>query len=155
MYRMRASQAKQSFGELLRRAAHEPVAIERHKRIEAIVMPPGALPPDDSRALELAERRLARARQQLMEHERLIRHHRIALDLATLPAAGRRRLIAQARSRVAQWREKGTSSRDYIDRWTEILALPPAQVARAIVSDLGGWGTALRQNSPFHGMLPE
>ena len=100
----------------------------------------------------LAERRVARLQQTGVEKDRLIRHHRIALDLLTLAPAERERLVQQARDTVERWRREQLSSRDYVDRWAALLALPLHQLAREMVSDADGWGTALRQNSPWVGL---
>jgi hypothetical protein len=102
---------------------------------------------------DLTDRQLARARQALVEKERLIRHQRIAMDLLTLPAKDRDALVECAAQVVAMWRQEKLCSADYIDRWSEILRLPPREMADAIVSDAVGWGAALRQNSPWVGVF--
>jgi hypothetical protein len=102
---------------------------------------------------DLTDRQLARARQALVEKERLIRHQRIAMDLLTLPAKDRDALVERAAQVVAMWRQEKLCSADYIDRWSEILRLPPREMADAIVSDADGWGAALRQNSPWVGVF--
>ena len=155
MLQMASTQAKQSFGDLLRRAAIEPVAIERHKKVLAIIAAPELFSKSDSATAKLAERRLARANQALIERDRLIRHHQIAFNLLALPPRKREKLIAYARENVRQWRAKRTCSDDYISRWSDILAMAPKDMARAVTSDLDGWGPALRQNSPWNGVLPE
>jgi hypothetical protein len=103
----------------------------------------------------LAERQLARARQALVERDRLLRHHRIALALLTGSPERREVLIAYARRNLEHWRTSRICSDEYIDRWAAILAGNPEEIAIAITSDLDGWGTALRQNSPWNGVLPE
>lgn len=147
-----ASQAKQRFGELLKAAAQGPVAIEHHGKVRAIVAAPGYFhdtpaPP----ALALAERQLARLSQTLIERDRLIRHQRIALQLLTLPAQEGQPLLDQAQATVARWRDEKLCSADYIERWEHLLSLPLTEMAQAMVSDMEGWGTALRQNSPWVG----
>ena len=152
MQQFSSTQAKQNFGQLMKAAAIAPVAIERHGKVQALLMSPeshGA-----ARAVKdpMVERRLARLQQAGVEKDRLLRHHRIALDLLMLAPAERERLIQQARDTVDRWRREQLSSRDYVDRWAALLALPVKQLAREMVSDADGWGTALRQNSPWVGL---
>lgn len=150
--RFAASQAKQGFGSLLQAAQLGPVAVERHGRVQAIVASPEhfaarqPIQPDPK-----AERRLARLQQALLERERLIRHQKIAIDLLILPKADSARRVKRAQAMVERWRVEGLCSADYVQRWSDILHLPPRQIAQAMVSDLDGWGTALRQNSPWVG----
>lgn len=100
----------------------------------------------------MSERALARTQQAEVEHHRLMRHQTIALALvAGTPAAGE--LIDQAKAMVARWKAERLCSADYIDRWTALLELAPSALAEAIVSDLDGWGQALRQNSPWVGRV--
>ena len=100
----------------------------------------------------LAERRAARMSQTMLEMDRLVRHQRIAIDLLTLPATERKALMQRARAVVERWQTDGLCSRDYIERWQALLALPPRELALAMTSDADGWGAALRQNSPWSGM---
>lgn len=147
-----STQAKQNFGQLMKAAALGPVAIERHGKVQALVMAPGFFPAATAAGADrLAERRLARLNQAMTEKDRLIRHQRIALDLLTLPPGERDALIQQARDTVERWRTQGLSSHDYIERWGRILGLPVPQMAAEMVSDAQGWGSALRQNSPWVG----
>ena len=99
-----------------------------------------------------AERLAARAQQAAVEQERLDRHHRIANDLLSLPGNAREALIADAREVVTQWQAERLCSVDYVERGTIILAMTPSDMAATIMSDADGWGTALRQNSPFVGV---
>jgi hypothetical protein len=147
-----STQAKQNFGQLIKASAVAPVAIERHGKVQALVMSPAFHGAARATQDPLAERRLARQQQAGVEKDRLLRHHRIALDLLTLPPAEREGLIQQARDTVDRWRQEQLSSRDYVDRWAALLALPLHQLAREMVSDADGWGTALRQNSPWVGL---
>lgn len=149
MRRFTATQAKQSFGDLLRAAQDGPVAIERHHQVQAIVASPDRFAQVDVMDARRAARRLARAQQDIVEKDRLIKHQQIAIDLLTQPVAKRNALIRSARAVVEQWRARGLCSADYVDRWTRLLALPPRELAKAITGDARGWGTALRQNSPF------
>lgn len=95
MEQMTASRAKQNFGELLEAVARGPVAIERHKSIKPIVCSPEAF----QRIVEgqsaasgqaLEDRRVARAAQQLVEKDRLIKHQKLAIDLLLMPQTQRR-----------------------------------------------------------------
>ena len=94
-------------------------------------------------------RRAARASHALAEKDRLIRHQRIAIDLLTLPAKERRVLIRNALAVVDRWRAERLCSPDYIEKWQSLLSLPVRELARAMTSEADGWGTALRQNSPW------
>ena len=132
-----STQAKQSFGQLLEDAAKGPVAIERHGKVQAVVAAPRFFSADPGKADEINERKLARLQQTLVEKNRLIRHQRIALDLATLPEVAREALINAARAEVARWKRDHLCSADYIERWTNILALSPAVMATANTHELG------------------
>ena len=148
-----STRAKQNFGQLLAAAAVAPVAIERHGKVQAIVAAPAAMAASAaSLHATRAPRELDRLNQRLTEQNRLVRHLRIALDLVTRPARERDALIAGARSVVERWRREQLCSRDYIDRWSEILALPVREMALRMTSDCDGWGAALRQNSPWAGV---
>jgi hypothetical protein len=146
-----ASQAKQAFGELLAIAANEPVAVERHGKVVAVVGPPGLL----ERAAALDERRLARDAQRGVEMRRLIAHQQIALELLTGTARSREALIAAAQAEVDRWQRERLCSRDYIARWREWLRKPVPKLAKLMASDADGWGTAMRQNSPFALIAPQ
>ena len=152
MDQISATKAKQGFGDLLRAVAAGPIAIERHQRVLAIMVSPEFFAHQQDRRSDLTDRQLARARQALVEKERLIRHQRIAIDLLRLPAKDRDGLVERAAKVVAMWRQKKLCSADYVNRWSDILGLPPLEMAAAIVSDADGWGTALRQNSPWVGV---
>ncbi len=92
-------------------------------------------------------RKLARIEQQRkLEHQRS-RHLRLAIEL-TGDARAAAALVAKARERVDLWRRKQSCSAFYIDRWSELLALPPRKLAKAMAS-LGEWEDALFQNSPW------
>ena len=92
-------------------------------------------------------RKLVRLEQEMRLRDRRERHLRLAVALAgNSPAAAE--LIARARRRVELWRRNRTCSPFYIDRWSEILALSPPEIARAL-SSLGEWEDALLQNSPW------
>lgn len=155
MEKFSSTQAKQNFGQLLKAAAQAPVAIERHGKVQAMVGSPEFFlhPAATQKAQEAnTARRFARLQQSVIEKDRLIRHQRIALDLATLPAQACKAMIERALAVVERWRKERLCSLDYIDRWSAILRLPPKEMASAMVSDADGWGTALRQNSPWVGV---
>lgn len=151
MHEVTSTQAKQSFGELLRAAAEHPVAILRHDKVQAIVASPAFFEAAHHARDAAFPRRLARAEQAIVERDRLIKHQRIAIKLLTLPSAQRRQLVDRARVVVEQWRKQRLCSEDYIERWSSILSMPPREMALAITSDIDGWGPALRQNSPWVG----
>jgi antitoxin (DNA-binding transcriptional repressor) of toxin-antitoxin stability system len=144
MDKVSASVAKQNFGQVLERAALEPVGIERHGKLVAALVPPGWV----ARADPLQERRLAREQQQRIEQNRLMAHQRIGIEL--LGRRDRRKqLLDGARREVRRWSQQNLCSQDYIDRWNEWLALPDVELVERMCSDAGGWGNAMRQNSPF------
>lgn len=154
MEQFSSTQAKQNFGQLLKAAAQAPVAIERHGKVQAMVGAPEFFRSPSTAAKDqvAAARHLARLNQSVIEKDRLIRHQRIALDLATLPAQTRKAMVGRALAVVERWRQEQLCSNDYIDRWSAILSLPPKEMALTMVSDADGWGTALRQNSPWVGV---
>lgn len=155
MEQFSSTQAKQNFGQLLKAAALAPVAIERHGKVQAMVGAPEFFLTSSTTTKDqevAAARRLARLNQTVIEKDRLIRHQRIALDLTILPTQARNKMIGSALAVVERWRQEQLCSRDYIDRWFAILRLPPKEMASAMVSDADGWGTALRQNSPWVGV---
>jgi len=152
MEQFSSSAAKQQFGQVIKAAGNAPVAIEKHGKVVAYVVSPERFhqaSPDES---QRSARQLARANQALIEKDRLNRHHRIALDLLTMPAAERDQLIGNALTVVDRWKKERLCSTDYIQRWTQILALEPAEMAAAMISDMDGWGPSLRQNSPWVGV---
>lgn len=153
MQQTTASRAKQNFGELLEALAQGPVAIERHKKIKAIVCAPENFQGARSAWSDLAERRHARAAQVWVEKDRLIKHQQLAIDLLTMPKSQSRALIGRARAEVDRWRHDRLCSPDYADRWDALLSMAIADLARGMCSDAAGWGAALRQNSPWHVVL--
>jgi transcriptional regulator with XRE-family HTH domain len=94
-----------------------------------------------------AARRLAREEQLRTTESRRTRHLRLAIKLAAeSPDASS--LVPRARERVELWRRAGTCSRYYIERWAEVLELPPRAMAVAMAS-FGDWEDAMFQNSPW------
>lgn len=141
-----ASQAKQNFGALLSQLAHSPVAIARHNKTVAVVMLPAA-------TQTLPDPRIqARAEQQQLEQQRLMRHQQLAISLLCAPPAQQARRLQAAQAVVARWANEGLCSADYITRWQAWLALPLKQIAPLMCGDADGWGPAMRQNSPFTAM---
>ena len=139
-----ASEAKQRFGDLLERAIASPVAIEKHGKIVAAMVPASWL----GRAEVLDERKQARERQRRVELDRLMAHQRVGIELLSSPGR-KKELLSVARREVRKWAELGLCSQDYIDRWGEWLSLPVPELVQQMCSDAGGWGNAMRQNSPF------
>lgn len=91
-------------------------------------------------------------KQARLEHQRKLdqqrnRHLRLAIDLAE-DGQEASAMIAKARERVELWRRKRSCSPFYIERWSELLGLPPRKLAKAMAS-LGEWEDALFQNSPW------
>lgn len=152
MQQFSSSDAKQKFGQLIREAAAAPVAIEKHGRIAAYVTSPEFFVLANKDDAKKAARQIARAQQALVEKDRLIRHHKIALDLVTLDEKKRERMIRNAQAVVLRWRAERLCSIDYIRSWEKILKMPPKQMGAAMVSDANGWGSSLRQNSPWVGV---
>ncbi|MFC7409608.1 type II toxin-antitoxin system Phd/YefM family antitoxin [Hydrogenophaga atypica] len=150
MQHMTSSQAKQNFGELLDAAAQGPVAIERHRKVKAIVCSPEAFLARTNSDSRLAERRAARADQALVEKDRLIKHQALAIQLLLMPAADSQALVTRAQQEVTRWRRERLCSLDYIERWEALLQRSVNELAQAMGSETLEWGTALRQNSPWH-----
>ena len=91
-------------------------------------------------------------KQARLEHEKKLerqrsRHLRLAIDLADDGRAAKG-MIAKARERVELWRRKGSCSPYYIQRWSQLLDLPPRKMAKAMAS-LGDWEDALFHNTPW------
>ena len=148
MDKVTASAAKQNFGQVLERAATAPVGIERHGKLVAALVPPHWL----GSAPLLDERRRARDAQQRVEQGRLMAHQRIGIELL-VHEARQKELLTAARSEVQRWAAQRLCSQDYIERWSEWLSLPVADMVERMCSDADGWGTAMRQNSPFAAAL--
>jgi prevent-host-death family protein len=144
MDKISASEAKQRFGDVLERAAAGPVAIEKHGKVVAAMVPAEWL----GRQNLFDERAHAREQQKRVEQHRLMVHQRIGIELLS-DAARRKDLLRAARKEVKRWGDQALCSRDYIDRWSEWLSLPAAELVLRMCSDAQGWGNAMRQNSPF------
>jgi transcriptional regulator with XRE-family HTH domain len=96
------------------------------------------------------ERRWARLLHQASLEKQRNRHLRLAVELATHRKKAQQ-LIAKAKSVVELWRTQDTCSPFYIERWSELLALPPGELAKKMAS-LGDWEDALFQNTPWSWM---
>lgn len=66
----------------------------------------------------------------------------------------RRPMIDDALRQIWRWREQGAIDPRYAERWEKILRRPVADVRQAIGEDSAA-AAALRQTSPFAGMLTE
>jgi hypothetical protein len=85
-------------------------------------------------------------------HERndrvnLAYHRAIAERLLSDPG-----VLARARERVDAWAERGTVHRHYVDEWQSVLQRHPQEIA-SLLADEGAHAMALRQVSPFAGVL--
>jgi PHD/YefM family antitoxin component YafN of YafNO toxin-antitoxin module len=138
-----ATSAKQNFGAALALAKKEPVAIERHGKTVAVLVPANEAPSRER------NRALARERQAAVEAGRLIRHQAIAIRLLKAGSEEASRLVKEALQRVKRWEDEQLCSQHFIDRWRELLALPVPEMAERMCGDMEGWGVALRQNSPW------
>lgn len=140
-----ASHVKQNFGEVLARAAHGPVGVERHRKLVAAIVPPQWLLQHHA----VDERRAARAAQQQVELHRLVTHQQVGIELLCSPPPQQRKRVEAAMQEVDRWEDRQLCSADYIQRWRVWLALPVKQLVQRMCSDAQGWGRAMRQNSPF------
>jgi len=94
-----------------------------------------------------AARKQARLELQSKLEQQRIRHLRLAIELVDDERAAPL-MIAKARETVQLWRRNATCNPRYIERWSELLRLPPRKMAKAMAS-LGDWEDALFQNSPW------
>ena len=92
-------------------------------------------------------RKVARLEQELRRQERKERHLRLAINLGD-DESGAIAKVAKARQRVELWRSNQSCSPFYVDRWSQLLALPPKRIAKEM-SSLGEWEDAMFQNSPW------
>lgn len=100
-----------------------------------------------AQAIREDPRKLARLEEERKLAQRRERHLRLAVELAADERAASAKVV-KARERVELWRSKKSCSPFYIERWSELLALPPRRIAREM-SSLGEWEAALFQNSPW------
>lgn len=140
-----ASRLKQNFGEVLARAVLAPVGVERHGKLVAAVVPAQWLERHDA----LDERQAARVEQRRIELQRLMAHQRLGLQLLCAPRVRQASRIRAALKEVQRWERQGLCSADYVLRWRKWLDLPLQRLVQTMCSDAAGWGSAMRQNSPF------
>jgi len=141
----RAADVSRSVLSRLERSKALPVQTDVLDRLLASL---GIQPHVSNNAPPDAARLQARLEQQRKLEQLRTRHLRLAVDLAATEPLEAGRLMAKARERVELWRSKHLCSPLYIERWSEILALPPRSMAKAMVS-LGEWEDAMFQNSPW------
>lgn len=79
---------------------------------------------------------------------RSLAYHRALAPRLDRPA------LDEARYLLWKWRDQGRIDERYADRWEEILGRPLSEVRRIITED-SAQAAALRQSSPFAGMLSE
>lgn len=96
---------------------------------------------------DFASRKIARLEQEIRRRDQRERHLRLAISLSA-DASNAVAKIAKARARVDLWRRNHACSPFYIDRWSELLELPPQKMAEEM-SALGEWEDAMFQNSPW------
>ena len=63
-------------------------------------------------------------------------------------------MVDDALRQLWKWRARGAIDPRYADEWERLLGLPVADIRRAIGEDSES-AAALRQTSPFAGMLSE
>lgn len=85
---------------------------------------------------------------ELAEERSLALHREVARRLVADPG-----LLAPARARVEGWIEEGRVHPAYASAWREILAGPPETIG-AFLEDPSERARALRQVSPFAGVVP-
>lgn len=147
MERIPVSELRSRFREVLEALGPRGVAVERHGRAVAYIVPAD----DRWIARDDAERREARLRQAVVEEARLNKHLKIGMRLLSVPRPEARTMLAQASQQVDRWERDKLCSPDYIARWRKILALPLGELVEKMCGDPAGWGKALRQNSPWVG----
>lgn len=96
---------------------------------------------------DFPRKKMARLEQELRRREQRERHLRLAISLGDDDSSAAAK-VAKARQRVELWRSNQSCSQFYIDRWSQLLALPPRKMAKEM-SSLGDWEDAMFQNSPW------
>lgn len=84
---------------------------------------------------------------RLAEQRSLAIHREIAARISADPA-----LVERARETLGRWQRQGTLSSHYVERWQEWLAKPADELATLLTDD-GEEARALRQTSPFVGIV--
>jgi hypothetical protein len=85
---------------------------------------------------------------ELAEQRSLAYHRAVAARLLTDAA-----FVERARQRVREWSASGALHPEYAREWESLLARPLAELAAAI-TDPSEHARALRQTTPFAGVLP-
>lgn len=89
-------------------------------------------------------------KHELLDRKSLLRHRLIAQKLRENPA-----LLERVQDNMRGWSETiSPSSRPYLDAWRKLLD-ESLEAALAIASEDTEWATAMRQSSPFSGVLTE
>jgi len=88
-----------------------------------------------------------RLKHRLRQEELRQRHLRVALSLYQDPHSAPAK-IDRALKQVSLWEERKSCSPRYIERWRQVLAGEPAEVAAAMAC-LGEWENAMFQNTPW------
>lgn len=141
-----AKQAGVSRGVLSRLEQGNPSAVQSDT-IDKLLGALGITPQVAEHSDRDGPRKLARLQQELKLRQHRERHLRLAYKLGhDDPAAAA--MVASAKERVELWRANRSCSPFYIDRWSQLLALPVQQLAQEMFS-LGAWEDALFQNSPW------
>lgn len=133
-----ATAAKQRFGELLERAARGPVAIVRHGRVVAYVVPPEAAAPPQA-----GTEAMLRARALQTDKDDARRRDHLAFAKTVSP-----RDRTRARAIVARWEAEKLCSPVYIKAWRALLALPRAAL-RGKLEGRDNFTRVLLANSPL------
>jgi hypothetical protein len=119
---------------------HPLASLLRERRSAAERLDVAASLPAHCRRRELDDHRAAELRG-------LVYHRAVAARLSD-------QLVQAARERIRRWRSEGRIDPRYAQRWEEVLAQKPAQIAKLIAQDTQ-LASDLRQSSPFAGVLSE
>ena len=84
---------------------------------------------------------------QRIDQRSIALHRAVAEKLRARPE-----LLDRARGNIGRWYPGAGAARPYLDQWLRILDQPLEEVLAAMVDD-GEKMTALRQSSPFTGIL--
>lgn len=133
-----ATAAKQRFGELLERAARGPVAIVRHGRVVAYVVPPEAAAPPQA-----GTEAMLRARAVQAGKDEARRRDHLAFANTMSP-----RERTRARAIVTRWEAEKLCSPAYIKAWRALLRLPRAAL-RGKLEVRDNFTRVLLANSPL------
>jgi len=84
---------------------------------------------------------------RVAEERSLALHEEVVRRLRARPE-----LLEQARRRVKRWADDGSVSRRYVSAWRDLLSQPLDRIV-AVLLDPGERAAALRQTSPFAGVI--